>query len=290
MTTAGRPQLQERPDQRLVRGVVPAGTAPLVGLNASPAHPSNAVVLVTRRRGATAQRSRLTARSAPTGAEDQWFSGTLPALTDGEAVDYRVELMRAGQQVASLPADGTWLTVTTAEPPPVSRPSEACARAEPTWSRQWEFFATFDAFGRVAPIGDTPQGYRIDFLIEHGTVTGPGITAEIQPGGGDWLCIRRDGVAVLDIRAAYRSGDGPLTAYRAGGLCDLGPDGYARAVAGRLHGTPPCWVTPTFQTADPQWQWLNRMQGYGIGRVLLDEARVCYDVHLPRLQEWLGDA
>jgi hypothetical protein len=276
VTAAARPQLHERPDQRLVHGVVPAGTAPLVGLNVSPAHPSNAVVLVTRRRGATAQRSRLTARSTPTGAEDQWFSGTLPALIDGEAVDYRVELMRAGQQVASLPADGTWLTVTTAEPPP------APARVESTWSHQWEFFATFDAFGRVAPIGDTPQGYRIDFFIEHGTVTGPGIAAEIQPGGGDWLCIRRDGVAVLDIRAAYRTADGPLTGYRAGGLLDLGPDGHARAVTGQLHGTPPCWVTPTFQTADPAWQWLNRVQGFGIGRVLLDEARVRYDVHLPR--------
>lgn len=205
--------------------------------------------------------------------------------------DYRAVLARAGQRVASYPADGSRWTVPAPSPvgpAPAPESSPGSTTAGPSYVHEWDFFATFDARGRLEPVGETPEGYRITFLVEGGTVIGPGIRAEIQAGGGDWLYVRRDGVAELDIRATYRTDAGELTYYRALGLLDLGPDGYADAVSGRLHGTPPCSVTPTFHTSAPAWLWLNRIQGIGVGRVLVKESRVCYDVYLPSVGERIG--
>jgi len=280
------PTLGERPDRPLVLDAVRTGTAPVVAFAAAPAHPSNAVVVHTRRCGGPTQTTRALREAGPGGESAQWFSAVLPAVEDGAAFDYRAELLRSGQRLACLPADGSWLTVVGA-PPPAAPPAatEPPPGPGPSWTYSMEFFATFDVFGRVQPIGETPEGYRIDFLVDGGTVTGPRIRAEIQPGGGDWLCVRRDGVAVLDIRATFRSEDGSACYYRAQGRLDLGPDGYARAVAGDLHGTPPCYVTPTFHTGAAGWEWLNRVQGFGVGRVLLAQSRVSYDVHLPTVGE-----
>jgi hypothetical protein len=150
------------------------------------------------------------------------------------------------------------------------------------------FFATFAATGHLEDVGETAEGYRLNFLVDGGRVCGPGIDAAIQPGGGDWMRVRTDGVAVLDIRATFRTTGGALVHYRAGGMLDLGPDGYARAVSHQLRGTPTFYVAPTFQTADPELRWLNRVQGFGVGRALLAQARVEYDVYLPRPSETPG--
>jgi hypothetical protein len=143
------------------------------------------------------------------------------------------------------------------------------------------FFATFAATGHLEDVGETADGYRINFLVDTGTVCGPDIDAVIQSGGGDWMRVRTDGVAVLDIRATFRTAAGASVHYRAGGVLDLGPDGYAQAVSHRLRGTPTFHVAPTFHTSDPGLRWLNRVQGFGVGRARLEEAKVEYDVYLP---------
>lgn len=279
----------DRADPQALLGYAPVEPGRLLAFSANPPHPANTVVLLTRRGGGSPQRTRAVAGAAPLGQAGQWFSATLPSVPAGDAVDYRAELVRAGQRVAAHPADGSWLTLNPQPLPPAPEPrTPEPTGGGPRYAHHTEFFATFEVVGRVEPIGETPEGYRIDFLVAGGTVRGPAIDAEILPGGGDWFCIRRDGVAVLDIRATYRTADGALTYYRARGLLDLGPDGHARAVAGQLRGTPPCYVTPTFHTGGAAWQWLNRVQGLGVGRVLLDEARVCYDVHLPSVGERIG--
>lgn len=270
------PALRERPDQPLPRGRVSAGRDPVVAVAADHAHPEDAVVVLVRHGSAPAQLRRAAAVAAPAGEPVRWFNARLPTVADGDTVDYRAELLRHGRRLATLPTDGTWLRVTGA-------PALAAPEPGPGWPFDLEFFATFTASGRLEVIGETPEGHRIDFLVSGGQVAGPGVDGVMQAGGGDWLRVRRDGVAVLDIRAAYRTGDGAMISYRATGVLELGPDGHARAVGGRLSGTAPCYVTPTFLTADPRWRWLNRVQGFGIGRALLDEARVCYDVHLPRV-------
>jgi len=273
--------LRERADVPLARGFVPAGTAPVVAVAAAPPDPGNAVLLLTRRAGGPAQIARLglepaPPQAAPTASEpdEQWYRATLPIAEQGRPLDYRVELVRAGRRLATLPADGSWLTVIGGTPP---------AGGAPRWDYDLDFFAALSVAGRVEVIGETPEGYRVNFLVDAGTIAGPGIDGVVRPGGGDWACVRRDGVALLEIRATCETLDGAVIFYRAGGLLDLGPEGYDRIAAGRFEGEAPFHAAPTFVTADRRWQWLNRVQGFAVGRLLFAQRRVEYDVYLPRV-------
>ena len=64
-------------------------------------------------------------------------------------------------------------------------------------------------------------------------------------------------------------------------MLDLGRDGYARALRGEFDALPPLVVTPTFATADSQLEWLNRVQGIGVGRGLTPQ-QIEFDVYIIR--------
>ena len=49
-------------------------------------------------------------------------------------------------------------------------------------------------------IGPVPEGLRVNGSIAGGEITGPRISGKLRPVGGDWLTIRKDGIAVLDVR------------------------------------------------------------------------------------------
>jgi hypothetical protein len=227
----------------------------------------------------------------------QWYLAALPAVDEGRHVDYRIELIRAGQRLATLPTDGSWLTVTGQRRPvpssveqlrvqPAPAPSSAAA---PFWTYNLTFFATLTAQLRPEVIGETPEGHRINFFIQSGRVVGSRIDAMIRPDGGDWICVRSDGIARPDVHITLEMADGALVLYRAGGVCDLGSDGYATIAAGQFVGCAPYYATPTFLTAHPNWKWLNRCQGVGIGRVVLEDLRVECDIYLPQVLERRSD-
>jgi Protein of unknown function (DUF3237) len=257
-----------------------------------PRHPTNAVQLQVRRDVGSAHVIRAVPEATPWQESSQWFKATLPPLEPGRRIDYRVELLRAGQRLATLPADGSWLSVIGGDAPAVSAngrtttsPTAATPRTgAPRWAHDLSFFAALTLNLRPEIIGATPEGYRIDFFVESGQVVGPRIDAVVRRReGGDWMTIRRDGIGVLDVRLTWETPDGALILDRAGGVFDLGPDGYAKVAAGQFSGTPPVYVTSTWSTAHPNWQWLNRKQGFGVGRVVLDELQVQADVYIPQV-------
>lgn len=49
-------------------------------------------------------------------------------------------------------------------------------------------------------LSGTPLGTRRILYGRSGTFSGPGLQGEMLPGGGDWVLLRQDGVAELDIR------------------------------------------------------------------------------------------
>jgi hypothetical protein len=61
----------------------------------------------------------------------------------------------------------------------------------------------FSYVGRLADapeiIGPVPEGIRVNFYSAGGEVTGPRIRGKVRPVGGDWVIVRRDGVAYLDV-------------------------------------------------------------------------------------------
>jgi Protein of unknown function (DUF3237) len=283
--------LLERAGLPLPRGMVPAGMAPVLAVAAAPAHPANIVQVQMRRAGGLAQLVRAVPEATPWREGAQWFRAALPALDPGHRVDYRMELLRAGQRLVTLPADGSWLTLTgdaastprSGEPapgPPAGVPPPARV---PRWGYEMTFLATLTASLRPEILGSTPEGYRVDFYIQGGRVIGPRVDAVLRPRGGDWMRIRPDGIGIVDIRATWETREGVLILDEAGGVFDLGRDGYAKAAAGRFSGTAPLYVTPRWSTGHPDWQWLTRCQGFGIGQVIMDALEVQCDIYIPRV-------
>lgn len=280
-------RLFERPGSRLPTGAVAAAQALPVIVGVPMSRPSDVVnVLLKGGRFLTT----LPALAEPASGLDrvQWFRALLPALDPGAREEYQIEWTRAGRRIATLPADGSWFSVIGAAHE-TARPEEACASDDRVWASQPRFFKELEFFAaltvnlRAEILGPTPEGYRINFYVKDGRVIGPRIDAVVQPEGGDWMSIRPDGIGAVHIKITYRTSDGALILEEAGGVFDTGPDGYAKVAAGVLTGAPPFFATPTWSTSSPAWNWLNRCQGFGVGRVVMDKLQVQCDIYHPRV-------
>ena len=128
-------------------------------------------------------------------------------------------------------------------------------------------------------IGQTPQGNRMIFYVVGGKIEGPKLTGEVLEGGGDWFLLRPDGVGELDVRGTFRTDDGHLIYVTYRGILDASPDVLARINAGEEVDPSEYYfrTAPYFQTASQKYDWLNRIQAIGIGKV--GRNRVGYRVH-----------
>lgn len=127
-------------------------------------------------------------------------------------------------------------------------------------------------------IGSVPDGIRTNFYLSGGEVTGPKLSGKLRPVGGDWMLLRRDGIATLDIRATIETSDGALIYLTYTGQTDLGEEAYEA----RLRGSPlpsggPIRTIPRFNTSHPDYLWLNRLFCIGIGQG--GQGKVAYDVY-----------
>ncbi|MDP2948008.1 MAG: DUF3237 domain-containing protein [Chloroflexota bacterium] len=116
-------------------------------------------------------------------------------------------------------------------------------------------------------IGQTPQGNRMIFYVKGGSFQGPKLKGEVLPGGGDWFLMRPDGVGELDVRGTFRTDDGALVYVTYRGILHAPPQVMARAQAGEKVDPGEYYfrTAPLFQTASEKYDWLNRIQGVGVG-------------------------
>lgn len=249
-------------------------------------HPSDVVEVMTRDREGRARTIRGLRESFR--GDRQTYRVNFSGL-QRTPVEYRVLLSRAGRVLASLPEhQEEWLKWDAAAPQPAAAHVPAPPPPPgPRYHYELEFFAALTVNLRPQTIGATPDGYRINFFVNDGTVRGPHIEAEMLPEGGDWMAIRPDGVGVIDAKTTWKTTDGALILDQAGGVFDLGPEGYAHAAAGIFVGTPPLYATPTLSTSHPDWLWLNRCSPVGIGRVVLEKLQVQCDLYIPRVGDRL---
>jgi hypothetical protein len=110
-------------------------------------------------------------------------------------------------------------------------------------------------------LGDTPQGRRRIIGITGGRFSGERLSGRVLPGGADWQVIRADGVADLDARYTLETGDGALIyvrnrGYRHGPADVLKKLSLGEAVDPSLYYMR---TTPSFETGDSRYSWLNRM-------------------------------
>lgn len=131
-------------------------------------------------------------------------------------------------------------------------------------------------------IGPVPEGIRANFLVTGGELIGPKVRGILRATGGDWVTIRRDGVAILDVKATIETHDGALILVTYSGMIDLGEDGYDRFLRGELPPVTHIRTTPRFFAGHPSYAWLNRLHCLGVGEGHLAENRVCYDVYAVR--------
>lgn len=131
-------------------------------------------------------------------------------------------------------------------------------------------------------IGPVAEGIRANFYVASGEVSGPRVQGILRPVGGDWITIRSDGVAILDVRTTIETHEQALIYCCYSGVADFGPEGYQSFARGELPLRFPIQAVMRTQTAHPAYQWLNRLQCLNIGEV--DSARlvVSYDVYAVR--------
>ncbi len=116
-----------------------------------------------------------------------------------------------------------------------------------------------------AMVPNGPNGTRVIVPITGGTVTGPRINGTVEALGADWLTMRADGTAQLDVRALIRTDDGAVihTSYK--GIMAPTDDGRRITTA------------PLFETGDEKYAWLNAIQAVAIGSP--GQGLVEYDVY-----------
>jgi hypothetical protein len=149
---------------------------------------------------------------------------------------------------------------------------------------RWDWDTTFLWAGTVAirkeVIGAMPDGLRINWHVTEGRFVGPRLEGVVLPGGANWLRIRKDGVAIVNVTECLQTPTGTRIDCLYDGILDLGADGYGRAMRGDFGILPPFVLAPTYGTADKELAWLNRAQCIGVGRVNMKTLRAGYDVYV----------
>lgn len=113
-------------------------------------------------------------------------------------------------------------------------------------------------------IGPVGEGFRVNIYTEKGEVRGPKLVGTTGV-GGDWFTIRRDGMGIVDSRIMIHAGPEALVYSHYSGMTDFGPEAYERIVRGELPTPGKIFIAARFQTAHPDYVWLNRVQAIGVG-------------------------
>jgi hypothetical protein len=109
-------------------------------------------------------------------------------------------------------------------------------------------------------LGHGPLGRRRVIGITGGEFEGPRFSGRVLAGGADWQLLRADGVAYLDARYTLQTTDGALVYVRNRGYRHGPPEVMERLARGEAVDASLYYqrATPWFETAAPQYAWLNR--------------------------------
>lgn len=150
----------------------------------------------------------------------------------------------------------------------------------PWFDQNLEYALSYTATLREPEIiGPLAEGLRLNFYVTGGSFSGPHCKGAVLPVGADWLTIRTDGIGILDVRATFKTDDDALIYTAYSGVLDAGPDGYAKALEGKLPDVLPLRVSSRMHTVHPKYQWLNRHQFIHFGEAHLPTLTVRYDVY-----------
>jgi Protein of unknown function (DUF3237) len=102
-------------------------------------------------------------------------------------------------------------------------------------------------------IGSTPRGAISIVPVTGGSFEGERLRGTVLAGGGDWVTAKVDGTFELDLRVTLETDDGALIHLTFTGVRD-DANHYFRTL-------------PRFETAAPQYAFLNRLLAVGSGQI-----------------------
>jgi Protein of unknown function (DUF3237) len=105
-------------------------------------------------------------------------------------------------------------------------------------------------------VGSTPRGRLTIFPIVGGSFEGDRLRGTVLTGGADWATATPHGAFELDLRATLETDDGALIHLTFTGVRDDSRQ-YLRTL-------------PRFETAAPQYEFLNRLLAIGVGEIRSD--------------------
>jgi hypothetical protein len=121
-------------------------------------------------------------------------------------------------------------------------------------------------------IGATPGSYRRIGVVPGGVFEGERLSGEVLEGGSDWQALRPDGAIALDVRLVLKTKDDALVGMTYRGLRH-GPVGVIERIERGEAVDPDSYyfrTNPLFETAAPQYDWINRVIAVGVGHRLAE--------------------
>jgi len=117
-------------------------------------------------------------------------------------------------------------------------------------------------------LGRTPAGDRRIVPVVGGSFEGERLSGTVEPGGSDWILMRPDGAAQLDVRLTLRTTDGALIGMTYRGVRHGPPSVIERLNRGEPVDPSEYYfrTAPWFETSAERYDWLNRIVALATGR------------------------
>jgi len=118
------------------------------------------------------------------------------------------------------------------------------------------------------PVIATPGAARRIGVVTGGSFDGERLAGTVMDGGSDWQTIRADGSVQLDVRLVLRTTDEAHVAMTYRGVRAGSPEAIARVDRGEVVDPSEIYFRSIvqFETAAPQYDWLNRIVAVGVGQ------------------------
>ena len=116
-------------------------------------------------------------------------------------------------------------------------------------------------------VGAAPGGFRRVGVVFGGAFEGDRLSGVVLDGGSDWQIVRSDGATTLDVRLILKTNDGALIGMNYRGIRHGPPDVVAKLEHGETVDPSSYYfrTAPVFETAAPQYDWINRIIAVGTG-------------------------
>ena len=120
---------------------------------------------------------------------------------------------------------------------------------------------------KLQNVGATPSGHRRVGVVPGGSFEGERLSGEVLDGGSDWQTVRTDGATTLNVRLVLKTRDEALISMTYRGIRYGPPDVMERIEKGEVVDPTSYYfrINPLFETANANYDWLNRVVAVGIG-------------------------